>query len=98
MQSIPSKKQATHLNQKGTHEPFPRKETHALGEQTCGCQGLGEREFGVNRCELLPLKWISNEILLYSTGNSIKSFMMEQDNVRKRNVYMYVWLGHLAVK
>ena len=27
-------------------------------------------EFGVNRCKLLPLEWISNEILLYSTGNS----------------------------
>ena len=26
-------------------------------------------EFGVNRCKLLPLEWISNEILLYSTGN-----------------------------
>ena len=23
----------------GTHEPFHRKETHGLGEQTCGCQG-----------------------------------------------------------
>ena len=23
-------------------------------------------EFGVNRCKLLPLEWISNEILLYS--------------------------------
>jgi len=28
-------------------------------------------EFGVNRCKLLPLEWISNEILLYSTGNYI---------------------------
>lgn len=28
-------------------------------------------EFGVNRCTLLPLEWISNESLLYSTGNYI---------------------------
>ena len=28
-------------------------------------------EFGVNRCKLLPLEWISNMILLYSTGNYI---------------------------
>jgi len=28
-------------------------------------------ELGVNRCNLLPLEWISNEILLYSTGNYI---------------------------
>ena len=28
-------------------------------------------EFGGNRCELVPLKWISKEILLYSTGNYV---------------------------
>ena len=28
-------------------------------------------ELGVNRCKLLPLEWISNESLLYSTGNYI---------------------------
>ena len=47
-------------------------------------------EFEVNRCRLLPLEWISNEILLYSTGNFIWSLVMEHDNVRKKNVYMYV--------
>ena len=24
--------------------------------------------------------------------------MMDHDNVRKKNVYMYVWLGHRAVQ
>ena len=47
-------------------------------------------EFGVNRCKLLLLEWISNEILLYSTRNYIYPLMMEHDNVRKKNVYMYV--------
>ena len=28
-------------------------------------------ESGVNRCKLLLLEWISNEILLYGTGNYI---------------------------
>ena len=28
-------------------------------------------ELGVNRCKLLPLEWISNEILLCSTGNYV---------------------------
>ena len=42
-------------------------------------------EFGVNICKLLPLEWISNEILLYSTGNYVWSLMMEHDNVRKKN-------------
>ena len=54
---------------------FHRKEMHELGEQTCGCQGEGggsgiDWEFGVNRCKLLPLEWISNEILLFGTENS----------------------------
>jgi len=47
-------------------------------------------ELGVNRCSLLPLEWISNEILLCSPGNYVWSLMMEHDNVRKKNVYMYV--------
>ena len=53
-----------------------KKQTHGLGEQTCGCQG-GRRgngmdwEFRVSKCKLLHLEWIRNEILLYSTGNSI---------------------------
>ena len=78
-----------------TNEPVHRKENHGLREQTCGCQGGGggsgmDWEFGVNRCKLLPLEWISNEILLCSTGNYVWSLMMEHDNVRKKNVYMYV--------
>ena len=37
----------------------------------------------VNRYKLLRLEWISNEILLYNTGDYIKSLVME-NNVRKR--------------
>ena len=49
---------------------------HGLGEQNCDCQGGGggsgkDWESGVNRCKLLPLEWMSNEILMYSTGNYI---------------------------
>ena len=43
---------------------------------TCGCQGGEEGsgmdwEFGVRRCRLLPLEWLSTEILLCSPGNYI---------------------------
>ena len=69
-----------------TNEHFHRKETHGFGEQICGCQGGGggggsgiDWESGVHRCKLLPLKWISNEILLYSIGNYSQSLMMEHD-------------------
>ena len=75
---------------------------HGLGEKTCGCKGGGggsemDGELEVNSCRLLPLEWIGNEILLCSTGNYVWSLMMEHDNVRKNNVYIYVWLGHHAV-
>ena len=64
--------------------PTEKKQTHGYGEQTCGCQGRGgesriDWEFGVNRCKLLHLEWISNEALLYSTGNYIQSLVMEHD-------------------
>ena len=68
-----------------------------IGEQTCGCKGGGGwersgiyRELGVNRCKLLPLEWISHEILLYSTGNYIQALMMEHDNVRKKCIHVCV--------
>ena len=37
-----------------------------------GGKGSGmDWEFGVSICKLLLLEWMSNEILLYSTGNYI---------------------------
>ena len=62
--------------------PTEKKQTHEHGEQTCGCQGGGSGmywEFGVSRCKLLHLEWISSEVLLYSTGNYIQSLMIEHD-------------------
>ena len=61
-----------------------KKQTHGYGEQTCGCQvgggGVGWTwSLGLNRYKLLHLKWIGNEILLYSTGNYISSLVMEHD-------------------
>ena len=37
-------------------------------------KGGGEMDgnFGVSRCKLLDLEWISNEVLLYSIGNYIQ--------------------------
>ena len=51
-----------------------QKQTHIHREQICGCQGDGggsrmDRKFGVSRCKLLDLQWISNEVVLDSTGN-----------------------------
>ena len=70
----------------GTNEPFHREENHGHGEQNFGCQGGGggsrmDWEFGVNRCKLLPLEWISNVAL--GTMYSHLWWNMVEDNVRK---------------
>jgi len=36
-------------------------------------------EFGVGRYKLLHLEWISNEVLLYGTGNYVQSLGVEHD-------------------
>ena len=41
-------------------------------------------EFGVGRCELLPLEWINNKVLLCSTGNYSQSFGI--DHGRNKNL------------
>ena len=65
----------------GTNELFHRKETHGHGEQTCSYQGGGGGSgiSSVNRCKLSHLEGISNEVLLYSTGNYIQSLGIDHD-------------------
>ena len=46
-------------------------------------------EFGVSRCKRFHFEWISNEVLLFSTGNSIQSLAMEHDGRSyEKNVYI----------
>ena len=46
-------------------------------------------ECGVSRCKLLHLKWISNEVLWYSTGNYIQFLGTEHDRrYSEKNVYI----------
>ena len=73
-----------------------QKQTHRHGEQTHGCQRGGRRsgmdwEFGVGKCKLLHLEWISNEVLLYSTGNYIQSLGIEYDGRQYENMYIYIY-------
>ena len=61
-----------------------QKQIHRHGEQTWGCQGGRggggmDRESVVSRCKLLHLECISNEDLLYSTGNYIQFLGIEHD-------------------
>ena len=77
-----------------------QKQTHRHKAQAFGCQEGGggrelDREFWVGRCKLLHLEWISNEVLLYSTGNYIQSLGIEHDGRKyeKKNVYMCVYVS-----
>ena len=61
-----------------------QKQTHRHAEQSCGCQGMGQRrgmdwELGVSRCKLLHFERINNKVLLYSTGNYIQSPEIDHD-------------------
>ena len=82
-----------------------QKQTQKHREQTCDCQGGRggsgmDWEFGLSRCKLLHLEWISNEVLLCSTRNYIWSPLssMMEDSMRKR-MYMYTCMtGSLFFK
>ena len=47
-------------------------------------------EFGVSRRKLLLSRWVSNAVLLCSTGNYIQSLVIEHDRklFEKKNVYV----------
>ena len=59
-----------------------QKQTHRHREQTCGCRGGGDREFRVSRYKLKL--WLSNRVLLYSTGNYIQSSGIGHDGKLKK--------------
>ena len=48
-------------------------------------------EFGVNRCKLLHLKWISNEVLLYITGNYVQTPGIDHDE-KKKYIYICIYM------
>ena len=43
-----------------------------------------DREFGVSRCEPLHLERISNDVLLYSTGNYIQYPVINHDGKKRK--------------
>ena len=49
---------------------------------------------GVGRCKLLHLEWVSNEVLLDSTGSYIQSLGVEHDGreYEKKNVWVCVYI------
>ena len=59
----------------GTNEPIYRTETDSENKLVVAKRERGGSEVDwswVSRCKLLHLEWISNEVLLDSTGNYIQ--------------------------
>ena len=80
----------------GTNEPSYRTETDSQTWRTDLWLPRGrDWEFGVSRCKLLHLEWMSNKVLLYSIENYIQSLVMEHDGryyEKKESIYMYNWV------
>ena len=70
----------------------------AVAKEERGGSGM-DGEFGVRRCKLLYLEWISNEVLCTAQGtiSNLLGQNMTEDSSRKR-MYIYIWLGHYAVQ
>ena len=64
----------------GTNDPIYKTETdHGKHLWLPGGGSRMDGEFGVGGCRLLDLEWISNRILLYSTGNCVPTIGVECD-------------------
>ena len=47
-------------------------------------------EFGVGRCKLLQMEWISNKVLLYCSGNYIQYSVINHNGKEYEIEYIYV--------
>ena len=59
-----------------------QKQTTDTEDRLVVAKGVGggsgmDGEFGASRCKLLHLGWVSNEVLLYSTGDCVQSLRIE---------------------
>ena len=50
-----------------------------------------EWEFGISRCKLLYIEWISNKVLLYSTGKSIQYPVVNHNGKQYEKECVYVY-------
>ena len=55
-----------------------------------GGEGGMEWEFGVSRCKVLHIEWISNKVLLYSTGNYIHYLVITYNGKDYEKEYIYI--------
>ena len=48
-------------------------------------------EFGISRCKLLFIGWITNKVLLYSTEDCILYPMTKHNGKEDENEYIYIY-------
>ena len=60
----------------------------ATGEESWG--GM-DWEFGISRCKLLHIEWMTNKVLLYSTGDYIQYLVINYNGkeYKKNIIYIY---------
>ena len=73
-----------------------QKQTHRHGKQTGSSQGGEggsgiEGEFGISRCKVLHLEWITNKVLLYSTGKYVLGQIM-MGKILKVYIYIHIYI------
>ena len=59
----------------------------AKGEE--GGSGM-DWDLGISKCKLLHLEWMGNELLLYSTRNSVQSLGIDMIGYDVRNRIIYI--------
>ena len=62
-----------------------------------GCRSGLDGAFGISRCKLLHLEWLSNVVLLCSTRNYVQSLGLEHNGIQceKKSIYMFGWINLL---
>ena len=67
----------------GTNEPIYKTQTDSqrtdLWLPKERGEGVSGPTAGVGRCKVLHLEWISNKVLLYSTGNYVQSLEIDHN-------------------
>jgi len=87
---------------------YKTKQTHRLRQWTyiCRREGWGEgfvREFGIDTYRVLYLKWVTDKVLLYSTGNSAQWYVAAWMGGEfgwewiRVCMYIYIWLSCFLV-
>ena len=78
----------THMNLSTKPETDSQTENRLVVAEGVGGGGETEWEFGISRCKLVYVEWITNRFLLYSTGTNIQ-YPIINHNGKEYNIYMH---------